>query len=445
MRKLSLIKLSILLLINPMYSCIGILYSQDIKYYQQKFQKYLNLEHQLDDIVVFNTDKIVLKNADGKNEITIYKDEIPVISKLLEAEKLYKLEKFFLKKQNLLLPKRAIDSILISIDEIYSFNKKNHLPLSGIRIAIDPGHFANDLETAKIEQRLLYFTHNESNQKKDTIKLIEGQLTYLTAIVLADKLSEQGAEILLTRNKADHTAFGMSFNEWFSKRKNIVLDSLLSINEISKEKYQKLKSCSKQQFFKLFFREYELLQRAKLINDFNPHLTIIIHYNVDEKNSPWKKASSANYSMCFIGGAFNAKDLEKMSNKIHFLRLLLTNQIENSEKISSFTIQNFENKLSVNAAKKEDAKYLQTVCIPTSNNGVYCRNLLLTKYVISPLVYGESMCQDNYKECIALSKNNFQYKKWKIPYRVYEVADAYFQSTKKYFQEYYLKEIISNK
>jgi len=436
---------SILLIPFVINYCIEILFSQDIKYYQQKFQKYLNLNNQLNDIVLFKNDKIILKNSDGKDEITIYKDEIPVISKLLEAEKLDKLEKFFLKKQNQPLSKREKDSILISIDEIYSFNKKNHLPLSGIRIAIDPGHFANDLETAKIEQRLLYFTHNENNQKKDTIKLIEGQLTFLTAIILADKLSEQGAEILLTRNKANHTAFGMSFNEWFNKRKNVVLDSLFSIHQISKEKYQKLKTCNKQQFFNLFFREYELLQRAKIINNFNPHLTIIIHYNVDEKNSPWKKASPTNYSMCFISGAFDAKDLEKMTNKIHFLRLLLTNQIENSEKISSFTIQNFENRLNVNAAKKEDASYLQTVCIPTSMNGVYCRNLLLTKYIVSPLVYGESMCQDNYKECIALSKINYQYKNWKIPYRIYEVADAYFQSTMKYFQEYYLKELTSSR
>lgn len=420
------------------------LYSQDINFYKQKFDKYLNLNHQLDDVVVFYSDKIVLKDQKGSPEWTIYKEEIYTIGKLLEAEKSETLEKFFLNKKNNRLAKREMDSILISIDEIYSFNKKNHLPLSGIRIAIDAGHFANDIGTAKIEQRLLYFKHfTESGV--DTITLIEGELTYLTAYVLAERLKEQGAEVLLTRNKVEHTAFGISFDEWCKKRKNKVLDSLLQIKQLSKEKYQKLKTCSKQQFFNLFFREYELLQRARIINSFNPHLTVIIHYNVDEKNSPWKKATGNNYSMCFIGGAFEKEDLKKATNKIHFLRLLLTNQIENSEKVSAFTVQGFENNLKVNAAKKDDASYLQNVCIPANKYGVYCRNLLLTRYIVSPLVYGESMCQDNYMECKLLSEKNYEFKSQRIPYRIYEVADAYFQSIMKYFSEEFFQVKFSDK
>lgn len=418
----------------PVHISIGILFSQDIQFYKNRFDNYLNLNHQLDDIVLFYPDKIILKLTDTKENLTIYKDEIPVISALLETEKLGKLEDFFENKKNNHLSKRESDSILISIDEAYSMNKKNHLPLSGIRIAIDPGHFANDINTAKIEQRLLYFKHYDKN-KTDTIKLIEGQLTYHTAILLADKLKEQGAEVLLTRNKITDTAFGISFDEWYKKRKNKVLDSIYTIHEITKEKYQKLKTCSRQTFFNLFFREYELLQRARMINAFNPHLTVIIHYNVDEKNSPWKKSTFNNYAMCFIGGAFEKNDLNKISNKIHFLRLLLTNQIENSKKISSYTMQNFQNKLSVKAAKKDDAKYLETICIPSEENGVYCRNLLLTRYIVSPLVYGESMCQDNFMESQLLSKNNFEYKGQKIPHRIYEVADAYFNAIMNYFND----------
>lgn len=417
----------------PMLSSIGILFSQDISFYKDRFERYLNLQHQLDNIVLFYPDKIVLKSNDN-NDWTIYKDEIPTIAALLEAKPLDSIVIFFQKKQNIRLPKPVLDSILITIDEIYERNKKNHLPLSGIRIAIDPGHFAGDLNTAKIEQRLLRFKHPVNN-KIDTITLIEGQLTYQTTQILAEKLKDAGAEILITRTNINHTAFGMSFNEWFSKRKDKVLDSLYSIKELSKDKYQKLKTCSKQQFFNLFFREYELLQRVKLINAFNPHLTVIIHYNVDEKNNPWKKATINNYSMCFIGGAFDENDLNSPVNKVHFLRLLLTNQIENSKKISRYTIQNFENNLQVSAAKTNDAKYLQTVCIPSENPGVYCRNLLLTRYIISPLVYGESMCQDNYKECQLLSQNDYEYKKHKVPRRIYEVADAYFNAIMMYFKD----------
>jgi len=432
--------LSIFLTVGSVFNVVVL--SQDIQVYKQKFDKYLNLNHSLDSIVIFYVDKIIIKDKNGKEDIVIYKNEIPVIAKLLEAERLEQLEKFFSLKKARVLSNREKDSILISIDEIYSFHKKSHLPLSGIRIAIDPGHFANDIKTAKVEQRLLYFTIQKGN-KKDTVKLLEGQLTYWTAVILADKLKQQGAEVLITRPNENACAFGVSFNEWMKKRKDKVLDSLYNQKSLTYDKYKKLKTCSDVQFFNLFFREYELLQRAKIINQFNPHLTIIIHYNVDEKNSPWKSPTFSNYSMCFIGGAFEEKDLDKMINKIHFLRLLFTNQIENSEKISHLTMQYFENHLNVSAAKKDDARYLHTVCIPTNQKGVYCRNLLLTRYIISPLVYGESMCQDNEKECKALSEKNFEYNGFRVPKRVYEVADAYYNSVIRYFEEFYIKNYSS--
>lgn len=422
--------------IIPILNSVGILFSQNnnIAFYKSRFDKYLNLHHQLDKTVIFETDKIIIKNQALNKEIIIYEDEIPALSAMLESEKLNELEIFFLSKAKKHLSKKESDSILISIDEKFSVTKKNHLPLSGIRIAIDPGHFANDLSTAQIEDRLLYFKHIHNN-KTDTITLIEAQLTYKTAKILAEQLKEQGAEVLMTRPNPNATAFGTSYNDWFNKRKNTVLDSLYISDQLSKEKYLKLKSCNKKLFFNLFFKEYELQERARIINQFNPHLTIIIHYNVDEKNSPWNKATLNNYSMCFIGGAFEEKDLDKPVNLIHFLRLLLTNQIEKSKKISALTMKNFEQQLSVSAAKKEDARYLQNVCIPSENEGVYCRNLLLTRYIISPLVYGESMCQDNIFECKALSQNDFNYKGDMIPRRIYEVANAYFDAIMKYFIE----------
>ena len=197
-------------------SVFNVVLSQDIQTYKEKFDKYLNLNHSLDSIVFFYSDKIIIKDKKAREDIVIYKDEIPVIAKLLEAEKLEQLERFFITKKARVLSNREKDSILISIDEIYSFHKKSHLPLSGIRIAIDPGHFANDIKTAKVEQRLLYFTIQKGN-KKDTVKLLEGQLTYWTAVILADKLKQQGAEVLITRPNENACAFGISFQEWMKK------------------------------------------------------------------------------------------------------------------------------------------------------------------------------------------------------------------------------------
>ena len=83
------------------------------------------------------------------------------------------------------------------------------------------------------------------------------------------------------------------------------------------------------------------MERAKKINSFYPHVSVIIHYNVDDKNSPWTTASQRNNSMCFIGGAFGSKDLVKPSNKLHFLRLLLGKQLDQSEAIGRLTMNSF--------------------------------------------------------------------------------------------------------
>ncbi len=406
--------------------------AQSILSLKQKCQSYLDLNNQLSSKVKFFPDKIVFYNSKGTDELVIYQNEIYIIGKMLESQSNQQLQDFFIYKKIRNLTKKEKDSILINLDENTSVTKKNALPLSGIRIAIDPGHFSADLNTALVEQRSLNFTYN-NHGKTDTIKLIEGYLTFLTAEILGEKLKALGAEVFITRKSANSTAFGISFNSWYLKRKNKVLDSLLLTHQIDNKKYTQLKTCSKQKFFQLFFREYELLERARIINNFNPHLSVIIHYNVDENNNPWKQPTENNYSMCFIGGAFLEDDLDKIENKIHFLRLLLTDHIEKSEKISGYAMYHFENNLNVLSANASHANYLKKYCIPTKNKGVYCRNLLLTRYISSPLVYGESMCQDNIYECLSFSKNDYTVGNKKIPYRIYQVADSYYKSILEYF------------
>ncbi len=111
------------------------------------------------------------------------------------------------------------------------------------------------------------------------------------------------------------------------KKKKIVLDSLLKTGTINASRYATLMKLPKQKLFWEFFRDYELMERARIINEFKPDLTIIIHYNVDEKNTDWKKPTRKNHTMAFIGGGMTANNFSSQINKIHFLRLLLTNQI----------------------------------------------------------------------------------------------------------------------
>lgn len=110
--------------------------------------------------------------------------------------------------------------------------------------------------------------------------------------------------------------------------------------------------------------------------------------------------------MAFIGGGFTASDLNGQENKIHFLRLLLSDQLNRSEQLAGHTVKRFTNYLGIPPAKTSDATYLADKCVSTPSKGVYCRNLALCRKVNSTLVYGESLYQDHHSECVELMKIN---------------------------------------
>jgi N-acetylmuramoyl-L-alanine amidase len=150
---------------------------------------------------------------------------------------------------------------------------------------------------------------------------------------------------------------------------------------------------------------------------------VIIHYNVDETNIGWDKSCTKDFNMTFVGGAFMKNDLSSQEKRFEFLRLLITDDIERSIQLSSAVVKSFEKTLNVKTACIKDAKYLYKGCLPTSENGVYCRNLQLPRYIHSPLVYGETLYQDNINESKLLNSETDKTKNK----RVQQVADAYFQ------------------
>lgn len=417
-------------------------FSQTVATCKERFNKYLNLRGALNTSVIFEKNAIHILNEKGKKEFTIYENEIPVLAKYFETFSIEDQARLFLAKGNERFPKKQLDSITLKVDsalmtkaEMANAKKtKYHKPLSGARIAIDPGHFSSNIIDSKVEGKFLNFV-NQYTGSPDTVKIVEGQLTFLTAQLLKSMLEEQGAKVLLSRPAQNSTAFNVPYHYWYSKRKNTVLDSLREIKELNSETYRSLMNQSKEMFFWTFFRDYELVARATKINAFNPDVTVIIHYNVDEKNAPWGKASRKDLTMCFIGGAFVRSDLKKINNRLHFIRLLLSDQVERSESLSHYTVDEMSQNLKIDKARPTDAEYLSEKGIRSSQDGVFCRNLILTRYINSTLVYGESLYQDNQNECSWLSSCNYVAYGYKIPERIHQVAKSYFDAIMKYYSD----------
>jgi hypothetical protein len=410
--------------------------AQTMEQCRQRFSAYLNFHGSLNGRVRFEKDALYLTNAAGKKDIAIYSQELSALSDYFKNSTLQQQQQLLqtkgLKKYN----KKTLDSLLQTVQLLPTFDKNsNDLPLKGRRIALEAGHFSTSLKEAASEQKFLHFTITNSKGKTDTVLLFESQLTFNTVHILKNRLQEQGAVVFITRSKADHTSFDCTFTEWIKIHRKRTLDSLKASGTLSPQKHKHLLSCSNYDLFWDFFRDYDLSHRAAKINAFHPHLTLIVHYNVDEKNAPWKKQTEKNFTMAFIAGGFTTDNLNKSDARAHFVRLLITDQLNQSELLSSKTVNNFNQILNIPIAKANDADYLRDNCLKTASAGVFCRNLALCRKINSPLVYGESLYQDNVKESFELMKTDLSIYGIKANERLFNVAGAYYEAVMSFLNE----------
>ena len=90
-------------------------------------------------------------------------------------------------------------------------------------------------------------------------------------------------------------------------------------------------------------------------------------------------------------------------------------------------ILNQENEIGVPPVQNDQHVLDERYCTRTDYEGVYCRNLAMTRTVRGPLVYLEALLQDNEKEAVVLSKRDYAFEhptlgKMMVPKRCYEVA-----------------------
>ncbi len=395
--------------------------SQNYTQIKNRFDNYLNYQGRLNKLVEIDPDKIIFYNTQKQVEFTLATANWQKFAYLLKNLPEDSLEKIFLHKNTL---------------DKYSLPKADHKKKKlTVKIMIDPGHIAGNMNMAHIEQKFLHFTkHNYPALKQDSLDIAEGMLTFQTATVLKNMLEKKGATVSLTRQE-NFTSFGCTYEEWTKKHKKHTLDSLLSANKITAQRHKQLVSETSSKFFISFFKDYELQQRAKVINAYKPDLTIIIHYNVNEKNTDWKKPSDKDFCMAFIPGCLIADNLKNVSSKINLLRLLLTDDLDESEKISSSVVNQLCMQLDIQAAKKTDASYLSEHCISAPSAGVYSRNLALCRLVQTPLVYGECLYQDSENECYELSKNTETFNGITTNKRVILAAKSFYNAIIQFYEK----------
>jgi N-acetylmuramoyl-L-alanine amidase len=252
-------------------------------------------------------------------------------------------------------------------------------PLSGLRIALDPGHLGG--KWAKMEERWFQVGASEP--------VHEGNLTLQVARLLAPRLRELGAKVSFIRNSEEPTTTKRpdDFRELAQKIliKNGVprpREDVLDPNDPAKEQTIRWQSEI------LFYRYSEIRRRAALVNfKLHPDLVICLHFNAEGWGAPTNPSlTDTNHLHLLVNGSYLAEELEFDDERFEMIRRLLSRAYDEELPLAD-TI--------ATAMARETG--LPPYQYPTTNSTtkvgvsgyVYARNLLATRLYRCPVVYCE--------------------------------------------------------
>ncbi len=330
-------------------------------------------------------------------------ERIAVLSKCEDSNRYYRISEEALILGN--LSANEIDYILFfgspeNPKKLHSKKKQMH----DLKIAIDPGHFGGIY--ADLEKRSVHLDSQEGE-----ICLREGDLTFYTALALKELLEKEGATVLMTRKQFEEGALPENFFAYLMQN----------------PKFWTSKD-SLSQIFRSHYNRQDLQMRADIINQFSPDLTIILHYNTHstaEEKKRSEQITSSNFHLAFVPGAFSLEELQEPENRYEFLRLIVKSDLSESVLLSRCIVKHLRESLQIPAIKGSEVSFELASVSHQIDEGIYSRNLLLTRKIHGPVCYGESLVQNHHEESRRLRIYDSQVAGYPCPQRIWEVAKAY--------------------
>jgi hypothetical protein len=262
--------------------------------------------------------------------------------------------------------------------------KKQAGVLSGLKIALDPGHIGG--EWAKMEER--WFKMGETEPVE------EGEMTMRVAKMLAERLKALGARVSFVREKNEPvTPFRP--NDF----KGAAIEVLKAAGtENPRETFDGPDDPLKEQTIRwqseiLFYRSSEIRQRARRVNlRLRPDLVLCLHFNAeawgDERNPTF---IDKNHLHLLVNGAYSESELAFDDERFEMVRRLLSRAYEEELTIADT--------VSATMAKQTGLPPYQYTTDNVRKVGksgyVYARNLAATRLYQCPVVYFEPYVMNN--------------------------------------------------
>ena len=264
---------------------------------------------------------------------------------------------------------------------------KKNKTLSGLKIALDPGHIGGGW--AKMEERWF--------KVGDTQPVEEGEMTLRVAQMLAPKLRELGARVSFVRSKMEPVT-PLRPDDLKEVAREVLKPTGI---ENPRENFAGPDDPLKDQTVRwqseiLFYRNSEIRQRARLVNSkLKPDLVLCLHFNAeawgDEQNPT---LSDKNHLHLLVNGAYVPAELQSDDVRFEMLRRLLSRAYDEELRIA-------DTAAAVMAKKTQLPPYEYTnpdnITKVGTSSYVYARNLVATRLYQCPVVYFEPYVMNSHE------------------------------------------------
>src|SRR2546430_9724783 len=256
---------------------------------------------------------------------------------------------------------------------------KPEKPLSGLRIALDPGHPGG--KWAKMEER--WFQVGNSAPVK------EGDLTLRVARLLAPRLRQLGAKVFFIRT-SDEPVTPKRPEDFILLAGKILIRNgvpqprldVLDPNDPEKEQTIRWQSEI------VFYRYSEIRRRAVLVNTrLHPDLALCLHFNAEgwgDPNNP--TLIDTNHLHLLVNGAYLQDELELDDERFEMIRRLLSRVSDEELPVADAIAGTMANEMQLPPYQYPTAQNATTI---GTSGYVYARNLLATRLYRCPVVYCE--------------------------------------------------------
>ena len=272
-------------------------------------------------------------------------------------------------------------------------------PLSGLVIAIDPGHIGG--EFSKMERR--HFQIGSDPPVR------EGELALIVAQKLLTRLEALGAEAILVRKEnlpvTDkrpedfyHEAVAIEQQFWIEKNDPSMVPAPWETDGFKRRVQERQEL--------LFYRVSESRARARLINEvLQPDLTLAVHFNA----APWldegrQRLPEENHVHVLVNGTYMADELKLDDVRYHLFRKLLSRNHETEIPLSSAVANSL--------IERSGLPPFQYAGKNASNQGgnpaVWARNLLANRLYDGPVVFLEAYCTNSRPTYEHLQMNDYE-------------------------------------